>query len=126
AEVVLAAGVDQRTEDRLDAVLLAVRSEEVGDLHLQRLGDPGQRLEVRRPLAALDHREERHADVGALAEVFLRHAGDAAGAELADPSSDLFDATALRHLGPRVSRLGCASVPGGARASQISVTADGL
>src|SRR4051812_17812108 len=54
AEVVLAAGLDERAEHGLDPRLVVVAEEQVGEPHLEGLGDLGQRLEVWAPLAPLD------------------------------------------------------------------------
>jgi hypothetical protein len=48
--------------------------EEIGHRNLERLGNVYQGLEVRRALTALDHREKRDRDAGALGKVFLRDA----------------------------------------------------
>src|SRR5262249_60558620 len=78
----------------LDGLVLILGAE-IGDRDLQRLGDGRERLQVRRPLAALDHRQERHADTGALAQVLLSHPGGARYPELADPAPDFLDNSRL-------------------------------
>ena len=87
------AGGSGRTR-RSDGQLLAVRrrrrrlDEELGQAHPQRVRQRRQRLHVGHPLATLDHRKERDADLRPLCEVFLCPALGALGSELPDPSAD--------------------------------------
>src|SRR6185295_9367734 len=101
AEVVLAAGLQQRPVDGVHARALAFVEEQVGHPHFQGGGDGGERLQMRGALSPLDHGEEGDADARALAQILLGHARGARHAELADPAPDFPDDSRLYHSLPR-------------------------
>ena len=82
------------------SVRAVVSREEGGERHFQGAGDLGERLQVRRPLPALDHAEEGDADPGALAQLFLGHPrADARHPQLADLPANVPDHGRLTHAG---------------------------
>src|SRR6266849_457927 len=101
SQVVLAAGLDERPEHRVEAVL-ALLVEQRRERDLERSGDLGQGFQMRRPLAALDHGEERDADARALAQLLLRELRtNAREPQLADLAADFLDHARLTHRVPQ-------------------------
>ena len=65
-------GLDQREQCRLTASFRTDAGEYLGKRHAQGIREHGQSFDVRHPIGALDHREKRDADAGALGELLLR------------------------------------------------------